>query len=77
VTSAYAWGVNMVNVIDPAVVFCPDPLHDGDAAGASLVEVRRSISTTKDEMGIPLAPSAHPPYYDEAKQMQDPTLNLG
>ena len=28
----------------------------------------RSISTTKDDMGIPT---------DEAKQMLDPTLNLG
>ena len=36
---------------------------------------RRSISTTKDEMGIPLPPSAQPT--DEAKQMLDPTLNLG
>ena len=39
-------------------------------------ESRRSISTTKDDMGIPpLTPSAQPT--DEAKQMLDPTLNLG
>ena len=38
-------------------------------------ESRRSISTTQDDMGIPPAPSAQPT--DEAKQMLDPTLNLG
>ena len=38
-------------------------------------ESRRSISTTQDDMGIPPAPSAQPT--DDAKQMLDPTLNLG
>jgi len=37
-------------------------------------ESRRSISTTKDDMGIPLPPRRNPL---EAKQMLDPTLNLG
>ena len=36
-------------------------------------ESRRSIPTAKDDMGSP-APSAQP---TEAKQMLDPTLNLG
>ena len=33
---------------------------------------RRSISTTKDDMGFPYPPQARPPY--EAKQMLDPIL---
>ena len=48
-TSAYALGVNIVNVIDPAVVFGPDPLLDGDAAGARLVEVRRARVARRSE----------------------------